>query len=682
MSTNLTPHVIKLQLADFTGLPVPNTEFEITLLLEKVGKFVRLQIPLINFETGQIAPGNLSAPPAVPGGYLYTLDKFIPKCYRPADSVFQSYVAASNDGLTQEAQTIFTGPYPDPIPGFIIQISNAGELIIQGAGKFGNLIPPGPHVLLPTTVTYLAKNVEKLKNNTVISAGASNSTQFTNPRVRNNGVRDSHINDAFDGTYIWSWASNSDIPDKTISILNAFVAVGSKGGKCGEVAINNIVKLTDLPLGNYIFDTSVAINRTDKNNIVASWGRADASGSTFISDIYRAVSFDGGQTWPINSPVFPTPHDFGDARGVAADKFGNFWYSWTERDIIRTPQLAISSDKGVTFTNILLPIPPLNPDTSFYDYPQICFGGDGQGNYGVWMTVDIINFVTLTFTSLTVFVPITGLGDIGVPRISLLDQFPNTNSIPNITASEDGRLWYFSAAFPAGLIYTYAVPANVIYKSPGPINENLVGPWNVDIINLRNLAFSEPVTISEPGPFGYLEFSIQSVIYDDRRQALYTLVTTQYPVAPVAIVDYPENTLSTIQNMRLYFRISRNNGQTWSDPIAINNTDFANRGYQSMALDPVTGDLVFGWYDGRNDPSFQSIEYFGAVINSETLDKLVEEIPLSNPTFIVPQKHNLPPTLSTKEESKILPPRIKALLEKVRGKDRSNPINTIPPKGE
>ena len=86
--------------------------------------------------------------------------------------------------------------------------------------------------------------------------------------------------------------------------------------------------------------------------------------------------------------------------------------------------------------------------------------------------------------------------------------------------------------------------------------------------------------------------------------------------------------------MRLYFIISRDNGQTWSDPIDISTTDFANRGFQSMAFDPVTGNLVFGWYDGRNDPTFQSIQYFAAIMPAAQLDALVNKIPLSNPLYM------------------------------------------------
>ena len=98
-----------------------------------------------------------------------------------------------------------------------------------------------------------------------------------------------------------------------------------------------------------------------------------------------------------------------------------------------------------------------------------------------------------------------------------------------------------------------------------------------------------------------------------QRQALYQLSIGNFP-------DFS-------QNMRLYFAISRDNGQTWSDPIDIATTDFANRGFQSMALDPVTGNLVFGWYDGRNDPTLQSMQYFGAILPAAQLDALVNKYP-------------------------------------------------------
>ena len=99
------------------------------------------------------------------------------------------------------------------------------------------------------------------------------------------------------------------------------------------------------------------------------------------------------------------------------------------------------------------------------------------------------------------------------------------------------------------------------------------------------------------------------------------------------------------QNMRIYFIISRDNSQTWSNPIEIASTNFANRGFQSMALDTVTGNLVFGWYDGRNDPTFQSVQYFGAIMPASCLDSLVNGIPLSDPLYTIPAATGpLPPS--------------------------------------
>lgn len=79
--------------------------------------------------------------------------------------------------------------------------------------------------------------------------------------------------------------------------------------------------------------------------------------------------------------------------------------------------------------------------------------------------------------------------------------------------------------------------------------------------------------------------------------------------------------------------ISRDNGLTWSKSLVINSTNFANRGFPSMVLDPITGDLVFRWYDGRNDSTYESVEYMAAILPAKQLDKMVNAIPPSNPVF-------------------------------------------------
>lgn len=631
-------HKIQLQLSDPYGIPVPGTEFWVSLNIVREGQRVTIQLPSINFFTGPLAHASYEEPflpPPISGGYLYTSDGFLPKHLRPNEIIYRSWLAASNDGLSLPfsfAQDPSTFPVP-PV-GYIVSITNAGALVVQGPGTFGNIIPPGPQILLPTDITYLIPTKEELKKsqlgrNTTLSTGATNTTQFTGSDTGAKGteLRDSHVNDAFDGLAAWAWTDNSMIADKTNNTLNVMVTVG-KTTKEGKLRVRAPVQLTDLPAGTFAWDTAVAINRTNKLNIVVSYSVLNAPGTP-----YRAVSFDGGKTWPHNGPLelnTGSPLQAGDNRGVSADKFGNIWYSstnWTTPSgtIINQPYFAVSTDGGVTFQLVYtLPF----PDNDFmYDYPQYCFGGDGQGNYGLHYTADYINLQTNDLGPRVGFIPITGLGTFGTPSPSIfLSQFLNNNQTPSVTAASDGRIWYLGT--PSGEVPgelpnpgTSISTIRMVFKSPGALDQNYVGPWDFAYLNLLNEFFFAGNEASQP-VFGFIHNSIQANLYDDARQALYGIISAQNP--------------DNSQNMRLYFRISRDNGQTWSNAMDISTSHSGNRGFQSMALDPVTGDLYFGWYDGRHDPTFKSLEYFGAVIPSKQLDKLVKEIPLANPLFSVP----------------------------------------------
>ena len=626
-------HNILLQLADANGIPVPNTEFWVALDIIKEGQKVTIQLPTINFVSGPYAYASFEYPPSdlfLNGGYIVTSDGYLPPELRPTDIVYRSWLVSSNNGLslpfsfTQSPDTL-----PVPPPGYILSITNAGALVIQGAGSSGNLIPVGPQILLPTDISYLVEPKIKLKNNTLLSTtGATNTTEFTNRDAANDSLRDTHINDAFDGVAAWAWSDNSTVSDKTNGTVNLMVAVG-KVNKKGKLKVSQPIQLTDLPSEIMVWDTAVAINRTNKDNIVVSYGILDHTISPTRGKIYRAVSFDGGKTWPENGPTNIQPsgkyHSFGDNRGVAADIYGNIWYFSTNSNDnagnnIDQPFFAVSTDGGVTFEVVYtFPAPPAGTS---YDFPQCCFGGDGNGNYGINVVCDYfdINFDILPAVG---FIPIEGLGQIGTPSFAILSELINVNILAGITASLDGRNWTFGIATNPGSECDAAF--GMVFKSPGALDVNYAGPWNYAVVNTVNIYVeSLPlpfVELSEPVR-GYIHQSPQSNVFDDKRQALYGLIAGRIP-------DFS-------QNMRLYFAISRDNGQTWSNPIDIANTDFANRGFQSMALDSVTGDLYFGWYDGRNDSSFRSVEYYGAVIPAQQLDNLVNCIPLSNPLFSLP----------------------------------------------
>ena len=638
-----TKHDIQLQLYDNSGFPVDGTQFWVTIDVIQNGPLVTLEFPLINFQTGPISTANPSYPsgefqPGYPpgGGYLYTSAGFLPKHLRPISPIPQSILAPSNNGLSpifsyvQDPATL-----PNPPAGYILQVTNAGEIQVQGAGTFGNIIATGPQILMPCSISYIAKAEETIGANLKISTGSSDTTQFSGGQFGAAGTafRDSHVIDAHDGKVVFAWTDNSNV-DKTLNILNVMVAVGEVD-KDGQLKVGKPVQLTDFPPQVFAWDTAAAIVRDGpyKGNIVVSYSQLNAPGIPC-----RAVSLDGGKTWPapyngvtpqlyngpINTQSTGNPTGTGDNRGVSSDKYGNIWYSATNfydtsgtSTIINQPYFAVSTDGGVTYTvAYTAPLPP----PMYYDFPQFCFGGDGMGHYGLWWQSSIFepNFDIYLNVG---FIQIPGLikpSDLPLtseltPLAGLLNSIIETPC----TASADGRVWFLGFDNYA---YTFIDPVEVLFKSPGPINQNYTGPWDIGMENLLSRNYLIPNVISQPF-YGYF-ITAQQILYDNKRQALYATVSAQAP--------------NFSQDMNMYLVISRDNGMTWSDPVSIATTNFANRGFQSMALDHHSGDLVFGWYDGRNDPTYKSVDYYGAVIPAKNLDRMVDRIPLSNPTFVEP----------------------------------------------
>jgi hypothetical protein len=94
---------------------------------------------MINFVTGPIANAQFEQPdlpPLIGGGYLYTVDGFLPEEIRPSDIEYRSWLGASNVGLslpfsfTQDPST-----YPVPPTGYIVSITNAGGLVVRHCSR-------------------------------------------------------------------------------------------------------------------------------------------------------------------------------------------------------------------------------------------------------------------------------------------------------------------------------------------------------------------------------------------------------------------------------------------------------------------------------------------------------------------------------------------------------------------
>ena len=600
----------------------PGTEFWITLEVIQKGDLITLRFPLLNF----------GVPYDIPA-YIATASGFLPEEIWPSDIVYRSVLVPSLSGLVT---------FNTPLPGYIISISAAGEIYIYGSGQPSNQIPPGPQVLPPTDITYTIKPVSTLKCNTKLSLGPSNVIGFVSlpypiPNA-NIAYRDSHVNDAYDGVIAYAWTDNFTEVDKSNGVMNTMVAIGHRT-KSGKVKMNKAQQLTNWTSPTLSWDTAISINRINPQLIVVSYAALNyATGDPFTA--YFQTSTDGGRNWSPPTPLplgppGPTNPDYyvSDNRGVSCDNYGNFWYSTTHAfnasfEEINQPFFMLSTDGFNWQTVYTFPDPTtIAGPNSLWDYPQFCFGTDGAGDYGMYFNADFLPG-TGGFPYVG-FIPITGPGvsGVGTGYATFLTQLEDLVALGSMTATLDGRVWILYANY--GSSWTYLqTPFSNMYKSPtgttGPdsLALNWMGPWPFSMTSwLYNGSGTPPNSKSYPFS-GFILNSIQSNIFDNKRQALYNIISSPYP--------------DLSQNMRISFAISRNNGQSWSDPIEISNSNFANRGFQSMALDVKTGDLYFGWYDGRNDPTMESLEYYMAYIPAKCLDELVASIPVSNPQYSTP----------------------------------------------
>ena len=418
-----------------------------------------------------------------------------------------------------------------------------------------------------------------------------------------------------------------------------------------------------LEVGQYVYTVN---DFTDGGIIPYTTITASLGGGLYTVTPPQTVGTHGSVgSPPLNGQIPINPQNsqgWADNRGALADQYGNIWYSSTNAFVngVRIPAnqsiFAVSIDKGRTFQVVYtLPLPDLTLyplGTFFTDFPQFCLGGNGlsPNTYGLWFRTNFFDFTTGDGWPIVGFIPIFDFNSWGsatsTPPISYtwLQGLTNTIGEGGIIAAADGRVWLDGVILPSiensggQCPFNYIQPLLTLYKSPGPLDQNYAGPWQFTIWNSLQ-ENSNPIVTQAVNSQPYLGYfpTVQCIIYDENLKALYELQALRSP-------DYS-------QNMRLVFLISRNAGQTWSDPIDINSSKKLNRGFPSMALDPITGSLVFGWYDGRNgseDPNnvnYGSVQYFSAIISKKKLKKLVNAITLSDTTFTLPSS-NIPITSS------------------------------------
>jgi hypothetical protein len=572
---------------DANAYPITGTDFNINLTTKKYKNIVVLKIPSFSFTiTDTIDPDDPDNPDyaLIQGGQLQSTRNFLPKNLRP------NFI-----------QTIITSDTQ-----FNVSVDVYGALRISSTNNIAGILNPQTYTLPATSITYLVEVNRKdlIPKNIIIGSGFTNINNL-NPNIQSGGLRDLHTNDFYNDHFIFGWNDNSNIASDEDPTSTMFFYVRT-GKICnGELKLNPIVNLTstlvnaDNPGYLVISDTSTAINRINPLNMAAAWSVFNVD--TFSAQMYTSATMDG-LNWSAPFLLISSPGDI-DARGLIADKFGNFWYVFNQANI-GVPGLYIytSSTGGSTWNPpVFIPVPA---NAVSFDYPQLAIGNNGSGDYGLFIQVDQI--ITYDVLPQIYFFPATGLGKFNSNYQVM--TYPNLNqcAIGTITTKEDGTLFINSLM---GLDLGINFYVNSIFrKAPGALDPLLLtGPYTA-----INGAQCLVPTNSFPVPgFSYFPISEYSIIYDNCRKVLY--------------VFFQERPQVNSQDIHLFLVISFDEGNSFSKRYPIASSHKNNRGFSSASLDTKTGSILVGFYDSRNSPNSIETQYFTSYLCTEKLNKIVED---------------------------------------------------------
>ena len=135
---DITWHDVRMVISDNGGFPIADSQFYITILVARENNKVDISFPSFGFQM-------------VPNGGSITSDLgALPENICPSDVTYRGISAPSNNGATPFWDDEALQP---SLNGYMIQITPSGNIWISASGKAGNLIPEGPHNVVPTTIT-------------------------------------------------------------------------------------------------------------------------------------------------------------------------------------------------------------------------------------------------------------------------------------------------------------------------------------------------------------------------------------------------------------------------------------------------------------------------------------------------------------------------------------------------
>ncbi len=598
---------ITLDLADNTNTSL-NMPFQLPLDIEVIGKSVSIHIPAFNFTLPV-------------DGYIFTEAGFLPRKIWPGDVVPQAFSLKSDQtGL-----------------GYDLYVTNAGSLLVYDIG--GGFLPAGSYTTHATTVTYLLTPRSRFKAppNIRLSQGTSNATIEEASKEFAQDFQEFYDNSIVKNKFAVCWPDNSiaNSPNGR-NHMDWIVRTGTLNTTTGKIKkLNDSVTVFKAPYENFFFlEGSVVIDPFDTNHLFATATAGDLTkfpnNLKNLFQVWRGVSFDGGKTWKSArlDGTFGLPKIPRDGIEPVFDDFGNLWIAYIyNKKLGKSPFLnfidivyAVSTDGGLTFKKVGNINVPSHPKFTFnfFDYPRAAFGGDGQGGKAFWVSFthyfDDPNSPYGYGSQLYIsYIPVTGKGEFGklVHKPIAFPTFPPFPGFeePEITVSPDGKVYLVGYSFDAGFNNNHLY---LLVNPTGIVNLNPISFGGRKTIAFSNVGKTNTVIPFQPNR--NLDTYSYGITFDPDLNRLYVGVVDMQP-------DFSGNmTLSLIH--------TDDDGQTWSIPRPIANTHLQARGEFNMSRDPFFGNMLFSWFDARNQKNQANVNTFMGILTKSELDQGAGKRPL------------------------------------------------------
>jgi hypothetical protein len=389
----------------------------------------------------------------------------------------------------------------------------------------------------------------------------------------------------------------------------------------------NLLSFTNVLVNNPALDTTAQDTQsetaitlgTGSKVIVAYNDSVDAVAGNYLATGH-SLSADGGATFQDQGNV---PYqNVGDPTLARSAKTGTVFLSTIGVDqsyanpsppppILISGQERInvsrSTDNGANFSNPVNGTPGLVANVDYMDKPWIAvdnFPGPGYGN--VYLAgLDSYYPPTGPFSLNMLLTRSTddGLtwGPSGGTQLTSSVYFNPFSEGPNVTVGPDHAVYAFWYNAKTISFHTFTV-----------INPEIVMRKSID----QGVTFSDPVTVTKlrtdyvDGDLGLTDSAGNSFQTNAFPQAVVNPVTGDIYVA----YDDWGNGSGKKDKGNIYFTQSSDGGQTWSDPVQVNDDHTNNdQWFPALAVTPDGSHVGLFWYDRRLDPANNLIDRFGAI---------------------------------------------------------------------